>query len=144
MKHDEMTIGQLADAAGLSRRAIRFYVQRGLLARPTGRGRASAYGAEHLERLRRIRQLQDAGHSLEAVRSILDGREPPASPARPAGRRARARATISAELWTRLRLADGIELHYDATKLSPTAEELLTLRQAIRAILGADAESPRS
>ena len=134
-----MTIGELADAAGLSRRAIRFYVQRGLLARPTGRGRGSAYGAEHLERLRRIRQLQDAGHSLEAVKSILAGRESPAPPARPAGRGPR--PIITAELWTRLRLADGIELHLDTTKFSPTAEELLTLRETIRATLAADAGS---
>ena len=73
MQSAEMGIGELADAAGLSRRAIRFYVQQGLIPAPLGRGRGRHYDASHLEQLRRVAELQAAGHSLEAIRKILAG-----------------------------------------------------------------------
>jgi hypothetical protein len=39
------SIGELADATGVSRRTVRFYVQRGLIDPPVGLGRASHYTA---------------------------------------------------------------------------------------------------
>src|SRR6476620_8055386 len=78
MESSEMSIGELADSAGLSRRAIRFYVQQGLLPTPTGRGRGRHYDGTHLQALRRIGELQAAGHSLDAIRMILKGGASPA------------------------------------------------------------------
>lgn len=138
MQPAEMSIGELADAAGLSRRAIRFYVQQGLLPAPLGRGRGRHYDATHLQALQRIAELQAAGYSLEAIRKILAGlgSEPaPASP--PAGGNGRpksVRPALSAELWTRLRLAEGLELQFDATKFNPDVQQLLALRDAVRAV----------
>ena len=68
-----MSIDELADAAGLTRRSIRFYVQQKLLPAPLGAGRGSHYDATHLERLKQVQQLQEAGHSLDAVRRIIAG-----------------------------------------------------------------------
>src|SRR3954453_13728860 len=102
MESAGMSIGELADAAGLSRRAIRFYVQQRLLPAPLGRGRGRHYDGSHLEALRRIAELQSAGHSLEAIRQIQRGGPVPASPL-PDSRRLRpAGPALSAELWTRL------------------------------------------
>ena len=123
-----MSIGDLADAAGISRRAVRFYVQQRLLPAPLGRGRGRHYDGSHLDRLRRIGELQAAGHSLDAIRRILEGGDvpqPPAPPPRPP------RASLSAQLWTRLRLGEGVELHYDAARHSPTVEQLMHLRDAV-------------
>lgn len=133
MQPSEMGIGELADVAGLSRRAIRFYVQQGLLPPPLGRGRGRHYDATHLDALRRIAQWQAAGHSLDAIRKILAGDEvaPPADD----GRAKSPRPTLSAELWTRLRLAEGLELHFDATKFNPDVRELLAVRDAVRTLL---------
>src|ERR687894_1051120 len=99
MESGDLSIGELADAAGLSRRAVRFYVQQKLLPTPLGRGRGRHYDASHLERLRRIGELQNAGHSLDAIRRILDGQSVPA-PASENGdaRPARPRPALSAEL----------------------------------------------
>src|SRR5215212_5809649 len=98
--NEAMTIGELATAAGLTRRAVRFYVQQRLLPPPEGLGRGSQYDASHLARLRQIGELQAAGHSLDAIRRILDGETIAApAPARPTPRRAR---SLTAELWTRL------------------------------------------
>jgi DNA-binding transcriptional MerR regulator len=136
----ELSIGDLADAAGVSRRTVRFYVQQRLLPVPLGRGRGRHYDQSHLQRLRRINELQSAGHSLDAIRRILDGGEAAASlpsPAPAVSPRA-ARAALSAELWTRLRLGDGVELHYDAARHRPTVEQLMRLREAVRAAFAPD------
>src|SRR5208282_5888435 len=98
MESAMLGIGELAEAAGLSRRAVRFYVQQRLLPAPAGRGRGRHYDASHLQRLKQIAQLQTSGHSLEAIRRILDGENVPAPADAP--RRA-PRAALSAELWTR-------------------------------------------
>jgi DNA-binding transcriptional MerR regulator len=143
MAEGQLSLDELADRVGLSRRAIRFYVQRGLLPPPLGLGRGRHYDQRHIEVLRRIQELQAAGHSLHAIARILAGREvtPAAAADVPveldASPRARRRSELSAELWTRLRLAPGVELHFDATE-HPTAEQLIRIRQAVRRILRPD------
>lgn len=147
-----LTIGEIADAAGVSRRAVRFYVQRQLIDPPTGLGRGGHYTSSHLEQLRRVRDLQAAGHSLDAIAQIIKspaGDAPPVAgsaaptlaqspPFRGRGRGRRPAPLLSAELWTRLRLTDGAELNVNMARFNPTVEQLLALRQAARAILGLD------
>jgi hypothetical protein len=96
--------------------------------------------------LRRIQELQAAGHSLDGISKILAGQEPKSAadegekPGVPAGARLAPggrRAALSAQLWTRLKLAPGVELHFDASA-HPTAEQLLSIRQAVRRILRPD------
>jgi len=136
-----MSIGELADAAAVSRRAVRFYVQQKLLPAPLGVGRGRHYGAEHLARLRRISELQSTGHSLDEIRRIFSASntdEPAAAvvgsaaPAKaPPWRRRGRPVVVDATLWTRLRLADGVELHYDAARFAPRPDELATARDAV-------------
>ena len=67
----------LCELTGLSRQAIHFYVQQGLLppGHKTGRNMAY-YSEEHLERLRLIQQLQHERFlPLKAIKAILDDRE---------------------------------------------------------------------
>jgi DNA-binding transcriptional MerR regulator len=131
MNATEMSIGELADAAGLSRRAVRFYVQRQLLPAPNGRGRGRHYEQSHLLRLKKILELQQAGHSLDSIARILDGQPPPV-PIEPA--RKSFRPTLSAELWTRLKLMQGVELHFNTARHNPEAEKLLALRELVREV----------
>lgn len=189
MQHDRLSIGELADAAGLTRRAIRFYVQQKLIPAPHGLGRGKHYDASHLQKLLQIIKLQRSGHSLDHIRHLMsrsdvdqvgqdacrspdfpepaemgaqDGANgdsngnghptdaalpgaalppPPASarplagapteiPAEPQPTPARLRA----ELWRRLRLLEGVELSFDATRFNPTVEDLLAMRQALLAV----------
>ena len=60
--------------SGLPRETIHFYMQQGLLPRPIKTGRNTAlYTDDHLERLRRIRALQETQFlPLKAIRAILD------------------------------------------------------------------------
>src|SRR5436853_5736372 len=78
-----MSIEDLAEGAGVRVRTVRFYIAEGLLPGPGARGRAAAYGEEHLLRLRLIRRLAErhvplaemrvrlAGLSLDEVRTLL-------------------------------------------------------------------------
>ena len=74
----ELSIGELAKASGVTRRTIRYYVELGLLPPPEGAGRAAVYGDEHLERLRRIQELQATRLSLEEIRDHLAAGPQPA------------------------------------------------------------------
>ncbi len=67
-------LDELAQAAGTSPRTVRYYVQRGLLPAPAFRGKDTAYGAEHLIRLRAIRRLQEAFLPLDAIAVELASR----------------------------------------------------------------------
>lgn len=69
----EYRIEQLAQAAGMAVDTIRFYQGKGLLPAPRREGRVTWYDAAHLERLRRIRALQQRGFTLTVIRRFLDG-----------------------------------------------------------------------
>jgi len=71
---DTFKLDELARAAGTSARTVRYYVQRGLLPAPAFRGKDTAYGREHLVRLRAIRRLQDAFFPLDAIAIELERR----------------------------------------------------------------------
>jgi DNA-binding transcriptional MerR regulator len=71
----KLTVGQLADAAGMTVRNIRNHQSRGLLPPPDIEARTGYYGELHLERLRLIREMQADGYNLEAIRRLLSGSE---------------------------------------------------------------------
>lgn len=65
------TIDELASAARVPSRTIRFYQSRGALMPPEIRGRVAYYGPAHVERLKVIAQLQDRGLRIDAIRDVL-------------------------------------------------------------------------
>jgi len=69
----EYRIEQLSRASGMAVDTIRFYQGKGLLDSPRRDGRVTWYGEAHLERLRRIRDLQQRGFTLTVIRRFLDG-----------------------------------------------------------------------
>jgi DNA-binding transcriptional MerR regulator len=69
-------IDDLARRADLTVDTIRFY-QREALRPPAQRvGRTKVYGPVHLERLERIRELQERRFSLAAIRALLEANRP--------------------------------------------------------------------
>ncbi len=68
-----LTIGELAQAAGVTTRTIRYYVAEGLLPPPLGGGRAASYGDEHLQRLELIKLLKEEFLPLNEIRVLLAG-----------------------------------------------------------------------
>lgn len=72
-----LSIGRVAEAAGISVETIRFYQRSGLLdepARPPGGMRR--YGVEIVARLRFIKRAKQLGFSLAEVQRLLDLEDP--------------------------------------------------------------------
>src|SRR3977135_4656696 len=69
----EYRIEQLARSAGVAVDSIRFYQGKGLLEAPRREGRVTWYGETHLERLRRIKELQQQGFTLTVIQRFLTG-----------------------------------------------------------------------
>jgi DNA-binding transcriptional MerR regulator len=120
-------VDELAERAGVSRRTIRYYVQRGILPPPLGLGRGNHYSEEHLATLVRVRELQEAGVSLEVIIERLRG-DDPGSDSRGAP------APTVQTTWTRIELADGVELHVRGRRLSD--EQIHELKMATSKVLG--------
>jgi DNA-binding transcriptional MerR regulator len=123
-------IEELAELGGVTRRTVRYYVQRGLLPTPLGTGRGPHYTAAHLQRLIHIRTLQEAGVPLAEVAARLDGvphipvSAPEVLPERSA--------------WMRFVLADGVELHVRAGVANFLPSQLARLVEVTRQTLGID------
>ena len=67
-----LTIDELARESGMTVRNIRNHQSRGLLAPPEVVSRVGYYGPDHLERLRLIREMQDDGFNLGAIKNVLE------------------------------------------------------------------------
>ena len=135
-------IDELATLAGVTPRTVRFYIAQGLIDRPAGEKRGAHYLQRHLEQLLLVRRWTDAGVSLERVRELVAGApEDPPRRAPPPG---------SVEVWSRVTLADGLELHVEPGRAGLSPEQtrtlvrgLLTLYRQVRASEhGADPDGP--
>ena len=72
MAQADMTIGDVAEAAGVGVETVRYYQRRRLVARPDkAAGVYRRYGAGHVDRIRFIKRAQTLGFSLEEVESLL-------------------------------------------------------------------------
>jgi DNA-binding transcriptional MerR regulator len=67
----EWKLAELAAAAGVSPRTVRYYVQRGLIPAPPFKGPDTVYGEDHLRRLKAIRVLQARFMPLDAIQVEL-------------------------------------------------------------------------
>ena len=69
---NEISLDDLARESGVEARTIRGYVQRGLVPRPSKRGRGATYPPEALDRVRAIRRLmRDPGLGLDEIRRLF-------------------------------------------------------------------------
>ena len=123
----EFSITELSTLADLSSRTVRFYIQQGLVSRPTGEKKGAKYNKAHLNQLLSIKKWQAAGLSLERIRELLvepDANEVPLRPKWPG----------MVEVWSHLHIADGAALNVDATRAGLAPEELRAfLRQVMAA-----------
>ena len=122
MAEERYGVGELADLGGVSRRTVRYYVQEGLLPAPHGVGRGDHYGREHLDRLLQLKSMQEAGRSIDELRQLLDGGTPAAS--RLAAAEAR---PLPREVWRRVTVAPGVELHVSDDVRLPSPARLQEL-----------------
>ena len=112
----KLSIDQLAALVGLTTRTVRYYLQQGLVSRPEGAKRGAYYLQRHVEELLLLRRWADAGLSLDRIRELRAGAadEPPPRTVR-AG---------SVEVWSRVTLADGLEVQIEPGRAGLTPEQV--------------------
>ena len=128
-------ITELAALGGVSRRTVRYYVQRGLIPTPTGTGRGSHYGKEHLDALVKVRRLQENGVPLADIFAALSGEEkvtpePPESAQKEAASKPRTHSE-----WVHIKLAEGLELHLCTSRFSFDDSKILRVIEAVRNVI---------
>ena len=69
----ELRVEELSARAGVSVDTIRYYQSKGLLDPPRREGRVAWYSSEHLDRIARIRSLQDRGFTLATIVRLVNG-----------------------------------------------------------------------
>jgi MerR family mercuric resistance operon transcriptional regulator len=74
---EKLTIGKLANSAGINLETIRYYERIGLMPEPgrTEKGHRN-YAAAHLRRLTFIRRARELGFAIEDIRALLALAEP--------------------------------------------------------------------
>ena len=73
----KLTIGKLADSAGINLETVRYYERVGLMPEPgRTRGGHRAYAASHIRTLTFIRRARELGFSVNDVRALLKLAEP--------------------------------------------------------------------
>lgn len=100
------TIEDLIELTGYSRRTIRFYIQEKIIEPPAGRGRGGFYFDSHLTALKKIKELQDKGLKLEAIKNMLNetSRDIYLS-------ESIAQKKVNRQSWAKYEITDGIELN---------------------------------
>jgi MerR family mercuric resistance operon transcriptional regulator len=72
MEEASLTIGDVADAAGVGVETIRYYERRKLVSQPgRGTGAYRRYTDRHVNRIRFIKRAQALGFSLEEIGTLL-------------------------------------------------------------------------
>ena len=120
---DRLTLDDLASLTGTTARTVRFYIQQALVSRPEGAKRGAFYTRRHVEQLLMIRRWTDAGLSLDRIRELVAGapEDPPPIPARPG----------TVEVWSRVTLADGLEIHLEPGRAGLSPEQVRALVRGI-------------
>ena len=110
------SLDELAALAGVTARTVRFYIQQGLLDRPAGEKRGAHYLPRHVEQLLLVRRWTDAGLSLDRIRELIAGAPADAPP--------RAARPGMVEVWSRVTLADGLEVHLEPGRAGLSPEQV--------------------
>lgn len=120
-----LSIHELASLAGLSTRTVRYYIAEGLVDRPEGARRGAWYTRQHLDQLLKVRGWTQSGLSLERIRQLHAGapEDAPPKPARPG----------TVEVWSRVTLADGLEVLMEPSRAGLTPEQFRRLVREVTA-----------
>ena len=119
------TLDEIAILAGLPRRNVRYYIQKGLVDRAHGIGKGASYTQHHVEQLLLIRKWQVAGLSLERISEVL--KQPATGPLPPTPRRS---GTV--EVWSHLVVADGVEVTLEPGRAGLSPEQVRAFFRGVK------------
>lgn len=116
MSEKTFTLDELCTLTDLTKRTVRYYMQLGLVKRPIGETRAAHYTSRHLDQLLRVKQLTEAGVSLERIREVMAGGDTPVP--------TRQRRPGSIEVRSHLFVAPGLEIQISPEEAGMTPEQV--------------------
>ncbi|MFZ3038474.1 MAG: MerR family transcriptional regulator [Polynucleobacter sp.] len=116
MEDKKYTFEELCTLTGVSSRTLRYYIQIGLVDKPIGQTRGAHYLSLHIEKILRIKQLSEAGISLERIREVLSG-SPMPLPERP---KKPGDISVRTHLW----VGEGIEIEVSTETAGLSPEQL--------------------
>ena len=117
------SLDDLCTLTDLPKRTVRYYMQMGLVDRPIGETRAAHYLTAHLDQLLKVKQLSDAGISLERIAEIQNGEELPV-PAKP-------KKPGDIQVRSHIHVAPGIELQISPEEADMSPEQIRALVKAV-------------
>ena len=117
------SLDELCTLTDLPKRTVRYYMQMGLVDRPIGETRAAHYLTAHLDQLLKVKQLTDAGISLERIAEIQNGEELPV-PAKP-------KKPGDIQVRSHVHVAPGIELQISPEEADMSPEQIRALVKAV-------------
>jgi DNA-binding transcriptional MerR regulator len=116
MSEKNFTLDELCTLTDLTKRTVRYYMQMALVERPIGETRAAHYTSRHLDQLLRVKQLTEAGVSLERIREVMAGGDTPVP--------TRQRRPGSIEVRSHLLVAPGLEIQISPEEAGMTPEQV--------------------
>ena len=69
---EKITIGKLAEMAGVGVETVRFYQRKNLIREPKATGSFRTYSGEDAQRIKFIKRAQDLGFTLNEVKELLE------------------------------------------------------------------------
>ena len=117
------SLDELCTLTDLPKRTVRYYMQMGLVDRPIGETRAAHYLSQHLDQLLKVKQLSDAGISLERIAEIQNGEELPIPP--------KPRKPGDIQVKSHIHVAPGIELQISPEEADMSPEQIRALVKAV-------------
>ena len=117
------SLDELCTLTDLPKRTVRYYMQMGLVDRPIGETRAAHYLTAHLDQLLKVKQLSDAGISLERIAEIQNGEELPIPP--------KPRKPGDIQVKSHIHVAPGIELQISPEEADMSPEQIRALVKAV-------------
>jgi DNA-binding transcriptional MerR regulator len=125
----KFTIDEICALVEMKKRTVRYYIQKGLVNRPEGVGKGAFYHHTHLEQLLAICKWKSAGLSLGRIQDILAGENKGADAYRPIPPPL-PKKSGTVEVWSHLRIGDGIELHIEPRRAGFSPDKVRTLVKA--------------
>jgi DNA-binding transcriptional MerR regulator len=125
----EHTLSELCALVDIPIRTARYYVQQGLVDKPTGETRAARYGQVQVEQLLLIKKWTASGVSLDRIRELLSGSESETP--------ARAARAGSVTVVSHLQIADGLQLLIEPGRAGLTPEQVRRFSRDVMALYGA-------
>lgn len=124
------SLEELAELSGYSARTIRYYIAEKILPGPVTMGRGAEYSEEHLQRLQKVKELQNKGLSLLGVKHSLETGypEPALSVAKTLLKEKLKESSTDPVIWEEVLIGGGVRV---SMRVNETPERKEHIRKAL-------------